>query len=250
MKLDFIREKLLTLKNSYSIVALKTGTEIEDMSMEEILLLRKISDGILPIAVKIGGPEARQDIRNLLKLKIDIILAPMIESAYALHNFVETVLDLSQNEGYEPILGFNLETIIGFQNIDAILGSKMFEKVRQVTIGRTDLAGSIGLAADDDKVIEYVCKIISKIKKYNRPTSVGGNLSTQNIERLLSHIPTNLFNTRHIIFQNNKYLSKRPVKILLEVLSWEKILYQFLMYEFPEKKEYFKHRIKVLDSRM
>ena len=64
MMTDRLRKKLWYLRDSYGIVGVKGGTEVEDMSFEELAILRELSKDIVPMMVKIGGPEARNDIRH------------------------------------------------------------------------------------------------------------------------------------------------------------------------------------------
>lgn len=75
-----LRDRLKELRDAGGLTALKTGTEVEDMSFEEIRLLRALSDRIVPLFVKIGGPEARNDMRELARAGVDGLIAPMIES--------------------------------------------------------------------------------------------------------------------------------------------------------------------------
>ena len=65
-----LRRRLLGLQQNNVVVALKTGTEVEDMDFAEIALMREVSRdngrNFMPLVVKIGGPEARRDIRDCL----------------------------------------------------------------------------------------------------------------------------------------------------------------------------------------
>ena len=250
MKIDTLKEKLLVLKNTYSIVALKTGTEVEDMSIDEIKVLKELCNGIVPLNVKIGGPEARQDMRAMLSLKIDMILAPMIESVYALSNFVDTMNELVVDYNYMPTLGINLETITGLNVLDAMLSSEAFQQIQHVTIGRGDLAKSMGLLPDDMNALLLSNQAISKINKMNKTTSNGGAISTHNINKLINHLDsTTYFNTRHLVFLNNAQLKENAVDVVLNLLSFEKSMYEFLASYFPARSHYYNNRIRILNLR-
>ena len=96
--LSMLRERLLQLKEKSALIAFKTGTEVEDMGFDEIAFLRELSKKILPLHVKIGGAEARNDIRELSSLEVDCLIAPMIESPYALKNYIQTLKDILKTE--------------------------------------------------------------------------------------------------------------------------------------------------------
>ena len=59
---DRLRKLLKSLVYYHNLIAIKGGTEIEAMSFDELEVMREISLDILPMIVKIGGPEARNDI--------------------------------------------------------------------------------------------------------------------------------------------------------------------------------------------
>ncbi|HMV35834.1 MAG TPA: hypothetical protein PKD60_08080, partial [Turneriella sp.] len=71
-----LQKKLRLLNQQHGVIALKTGTEVEDMDGAEIAVMRQISAAAgLPLVVKIGGPEARRDMRECLALGVDVLLA-------------------------------------------------------------------------------------------------------------------------------------------------------------------------------
>ncbi len=248
-KLSYLKKDLIDLRDRYSVVGLKTGTEIEDMDTHEIKIMREISLGVMPFILKIGGAEARQDIRFALSLKIDCILAPMIESVYALNKFVETV-DEIQIEHNQPLsLAFNLETISAAQILDRLIEVNAFAKIQQVTIGRDDLSKSMQLDINDKEVMKVVQESTKKIKKKKKIISLGGGLSLINIQNIVNEVETDYLNTRHIIFNNNTVVQKRATDILLKILNWEKMLYSTFVTIFPKRKKYYKHRISTIIKR-
>ena len=167
--LQKLREYLLELKKEIEIVELKGGTEIEDMDYREIYFLRQITRGIVPIKVKIGGVEARNDIRFCLENKIDVILAPMVESEYALKIFIQSVNDIhkriQQNkESYFPSIGINIETAMAIKNFKKITNQNEFRKLSYVTIGRSDLSSSFGVDIMSNLVFSKTNLIINQLR--------------------------------------------------------------------------------------
>jgi hypothetical protein len=70
MEMTRLKTMLDALFRKHGLVGLKGGTEVEDMTFEEICYLKKLGEPDLPLIVKIGGPEARNDIRMLKSIAI------------------------------------------------------------------------------------------------------------------------------------------------------------------------------------
>ena len=246
-----LRSYLSAIVEPGIICGLKTGTEIEDMGYDEILFMRQISRNIVPLTVKIGGPEARQDIRSCLKMGIDCILAPMVESVYALNNFVSTVLEISEEEEYVlPELAMNLESATAYRNLDDMIASRSFEQLSHVTIGRGDLSKSMHLSVDDEVVITITARAIRKLKNSGKKTSVGGGLLPQSAMMLAAAINSHKFNTRHVVVANSKEYRKNPSMHVYKALQFELELYAAMADAFPERKEFYLKRSTVVRDRM
>ncbi len=244
-----MQETLRELKN-YGLVALKTGTEVEDMNFQEIEFLRKISLNIVPLHVKVGGPEARNDIRFFLSIDIDCIIAPMIESPYALKNFVTTLNELKEQHNKQCYAGINIETITAYMQLDAILNSPYIQYITQITAARTDLSGSMELDPDHTRVIEICKEIINSVKKKNIQTSVGGAIHPKIIKTLIVELNSDFINTRHMVIEV-KSLKQDPEKILRKHLNSEILLYQYLSNtDDPIRKKIHTHRYKILQKRL
>lgn len=197
--MERLRKKLSNLHRDWGLVGLKGGTEVEDMSFEEIAFLKALGYPLLPLTVKIGGPEARNDIRAMKALGADCILAPMVESDYALKNFVEAVLNI-YGDDETPRLAINIETVTAFNNLDAITGSEYFRRIHQVTVGRSDLSASMGRAPDDDEVLRIIEAIIRWSEGLGKKTSVGGTITSANAELVRAEVRPGMINTRHMVF--------------------------------------------------
>ncbi len=249
--LNQLRNELLKLQKNHSVVGLKTGTEVEDMQFDEIAMMRDISKGIVPIIVKIGGPEARNDMRACLDLGVDGVLAPMVETVYALSNFVKSIQTVATEKDTPlPYLAMNLESHTAAANLDDMIESRAFFSLNQITIGRGDLSSSMHLSVDDEAVIDTTCTAVRKIKGQGKVTSVGGGLTLANIELLAKEVPADRFNTRHVVFQNKSRFKKNAATSLLAALSFEQKLYSALANEFSHKKAAYEERIEILARRM
>jgi len=232
------------------LAALKTGTEVEDMSFEEIRILRALSRDIVPIYVKIGGAEARNDMRELADMDADGIIAPMIESPYALEKFIESLREVLPERVYRNTeKGINLETATAFNRMTDILSSEAAQELVQVTAARTDLSGSLHIPAEHDVIFELCTHIVSRSREYGLRTSVGGAIKSASIARLVDQVQPDTVNTRHMVM-DAEILASNPVEILEKHLMFEVNLYRYLG-SFPSaRQENHRKRADILFSRM
>ena len=245
-----LKEKLQVLTENHHVVGIKTGTEVEDMGFEEIEFIKSFAQDT-PLTVKIGGPEARNDIRHCIKAGVNVILAPMVETVYALTNFVRTVESIAEEMNVPlPKLAVNIESKTAVKNLDEMLHSKAVSRLYQATIGRSDLSKSMHLSVDDAEVINSARQAIKKLNKHGLITSVGGGITMENISALSLDMPMNKINTRHIVFNNNKSFQKNPIKHLFHAMMFEKFMYQSLAMIFPERTGFYQKRENVITVRM
>lgn len=200
--MEHLYKQLRKLYHEFGLVALKGGTEVEDMTFEEIAFMKALGGQELPLIVKIGGPEARNDMRACKAIGVDCLLAPMIESEYALVNFVQTVQSIYQND--IPFLAINIETITAFENLDRITSCEEFAFIDQVTVGRSDLSASMHKTNDDEDVYHVTESIIRWSEELGKITSVGGKITARNAPAIQLRIRPHRINTRHMVFELSK----------------------------------------------
>ena len=240
-----LREELQWLKDKYSIIGVKGGTEIEAMSFDDIYTMRNVSDGILPMTVKIGGAEARNDIDYMMSIGVDTILAPMIESPYALRNFVRTMNAMDKDHTCR--MAVNIETIFAYNNLTAIFAMGEFEQIYSVTVGRTDLSGSLGMNVDSDRVTEITADIVRKAKQYDKMTSVGGKIMPDNANLVKTGTKPNTINTRHIIIDTQ---AENITESVYYALMWERDFYLHLRNLYPLRAEFYNLRMMSIENRI
>ncbi|ABZ93295.1 aldolase [Leptospira biflexa] len=246
-----LRKTLQEMKENYSFVCVKTGTETEDMGEDEISLLKTITSGILPLYVKIGGPEARNDIRICQRIAISGISAPMVESEYALKNFIQTMKNLltpSEFESYNKSI--NMETITGYRNLMDIFDSPSFQELQQVTAARSDLSASMDKKPDDKEVTRVAKKIISEAKSRGKKTSVGGTITKTNFELIANEIQPDYINSRHIMVDTKEAMRIGAADIAECMLVFEMDLFEFFSKSFPEKGYYYRNRVEINRERI
>jgi len=247
MFLNEIRQSVRELKEKYGACGLKLGTEAEGNTFEDIKYMKENVGDILPIVVKVGGCEAKNDIRMMSEMGIDGIIGPMIESPYALSIFVRTLKtyykDLSK---IKKII--NIESITSFENLGRILNHPDFEVIDQVTIGRTDFSTSISSHVDDEKVFKYVKEIVNASHKAGKITSVGGSITPLNAIKIKDFTGTEKINIRTVVIDLRKCTNiyeaiRKSLELEILLLKNNKIL-------FPQYNGYFENRIKVIKERI
>ena len=158
--------KLLKDLKKINAVAVKQSLEDEGASYEDLIVMRKITrKAKLLLNVKIGGCEAKNDIYFCEKIGVTGMVAPMVESPYALKKFLQTIPPKNKQSLY-----VNIESIQAFNNIIKLLNQKNINRLKGVVIGRSDLAGSLNLSkseVDSKRIYQIVHSALKKIKKKN-----------------------------------------------------------------------------------
>lgn len=249
-----LKSKLQQLVDQHSIILLKTGTEVEDMNFHEIQYLREITSNITLLSVKIGGSEARNDIRFCLQNSIDIIIAPMIESKYALSNFLKTIELLKKeiSPSKKVQLGFNLETITSYLFLKEILQKELLKQIHQITIGKGDFEASLTTTEHEKNKEQYIKEILHYIHQTfpHILTSIGGGLQTSSFLKQVQTFFPQRWNTRHVCFQTNSKEPLKNIEALQESLEFEILLHQKMIQEFPEHTKKYQARIYTLQNRL
>ncbi len=204
-------------------VAIKQSLEDEGAGFKDLALMRKITKKIgLKLNVKIGGCEAKNDIHFCNFIKVDTIVAPMVESDYALRKFIQTI-----PKTFKGDLFINLETKNAFYNLKKILNCKEFNKLKGVVIGRSDLAGSYNLSkpmVDSYKIYKILDKNLTKIKTKKKIIKMGGSITKYSkdfIKKLFKKKLINRIETRNIELKLNNNVIKNLEMIISLIFNFE-----------------------------
>ena len=195
----FFKDLLNELNNlkKRGVVGIKQSFEDEGVILDDLITMRRLTDlsGVY-LSVKIGGCEAITDINLSQQIGTDGIVAPMIESQFALQKYIEIVKDLKDIKLY-----VNIESRQAYNNLDSILSSPSSKLLYGVVVGRSDLTKSYGHGKDyvDSKEMQNVVyDVMTKCKEYDMITLMGGNISNKSVgfvrklfeEKLLDYIET------------------------------------------------------------
>lgn len=220
---------LIDLKDNHNITAVKAEFEDEGAGIEETQCLKEIVTQVgLNFTVKIGGCGALKDLHDAKKIGVNSIVAPMIESAYAMKKFINaTKQTFSESEREKLNFFINIETITGYNNLDEILSLPEIKDIKGIVLGRLDMSNSMGLDCDDvdsEQIFNIANTLANKLLKHDKKLIIGGNVSVLSLP-FFKRMPENSiykFETRKIIFDAKKALEDKNIdKGILKAVEFE-----------------------------
>ena len=216
---------LSELNNKYNAVSLRCDLAAEiymDCNMKILCNLAQKNN--LSITIKIGGCDSMTELYLAKKYGTSSIIAPMIETPYALKKFVDNCKKIYSSDEIKNInLYPNVETITAYNNIVEILSIPEVSYIKGIVLGRDDMAGSIGAVnINSDKMLNISNNLSSIASKYNIDFIIGGGIRPNAVNFLNKLSNIKYYETRMIVFDGN-YISEEGIKKAIEFeIEWLK----------------------------
>lgn len=216
-------------RESYGVVSVKAEFEAEGTRMDELLRLVDIARAAdLPLTVKIGGCEAIRDLLEAKQIGVRYIVAPMVETPYALQKYISAKNMVYGEEDREDTdFLFNMETVTCFENREKVLDiASSASGADGVVFGRVDFVGSMGRDRDTINardVTERIVEVAGMVKQRNLELVVGGGVSIDALpvirEIALAHLDR--FETRKVVFSSEAVQLQSLDEGLLNAVHFE-----------------------------
>ncbi len=248
---------LRELRQEYGAVSVKAEFEAEGTRTDELLRLIDLARRVdLKVGLKIGGCEAVRDLIESKQFGTEYIIAPMVETNYALQKYilaVNKVYSKDQQDSTEFL--YNVETINTYNVLNEMTETaKNAPEIQGVVFGRVDFVTSLGMARskiNTDEISKYVLDVAKKSKECGLDLVVGGGVAIEAIDLLKEIKSTHLsrFETRKVVFSSdaldNPNMDKGLEKTVYFELLWLKNKHQYYQEITNEDND----RIKMLEAR-
>jgi len=217
---------LQDLRTNYCVSGIKAEFEAEGTRIEEAMRLKDvISKAGLGLNIKIGGCEAIKDMLDGISLGAERIIAPMVETPYALKKFLLAAQMVYGDAINEVDLLVNIETFTGVANFSEMLALPEIGMLKGVVIGRVDMVGSLAMNRTDvnsQRILDISLDIAQKASAKGLDVIIGGGVSVESLS-FFNQFPTGQltrFETRKVIFQCPEAL-KNPEEAFIKAVEFE-----------------------------
>lgn len=218
-------ERLVELRERYHVTGVKAEFEAEGTRMEEAMRLKDVSaQAGVGLNIKIGGCEALKDMFDAISLGVERVIAPMVETPYALQKYLGAAR-LAFGDDSDVELLINIETETSVENFAAMLQIPQLDRLHGVVVGRVDLSGSMGLARDQinsDAILKQSLQVARLAKEAGKSVVVGGGVSAHSLPFFRAFPDGHLdrFETRKVIFSCPGALAN-PEEAFLKAVEFE-----------------------------
>ncbi len=221
-------DALIDLKENHHVIGVKAEFEAEGTRLEEALRLKEVSmKAGLGLTLKIGGAEALRDMYECRVIGAERIVAPMVESAYALHKFLlASKLGFPEDEQEHVLLSINVETVQSLQAFPEMLALPEISELDGIVFGRVDFTGSMWKFREDvngEKVLKMASDCFVQAKSKKLQCGIGGGVSAESLPFFRQLAPGHLdyYETRKVLFGCPGGLNSNASAGILKAVGFE-----------------------------
>lgn len=196
---------------SPGVSGLKAEFEAEGARFDDLVLFSNVAHvAQVPLVIKIGGCEAISDLNQAKMLGAGKVVAPMVESPFALKKYADALTKV-YGEGREnrPVALFNVETAQSAAISHELLDAAVEFGIDGVVVGRGDLTESLGLprpAVESDAVTVHVRGVLEAARDRGLVCGFGGGVSKATAGlavQLATDGALDYFETRKVLIRTN-----------------------------------------------
>lgn len=228
----------------YGFIGTKAEFEAEGTRRNELIELAILTaKADLELTIKIGGCEAVSDLQDAKIYGASNIVAPMVESDYALKKYIEATNRVFTKEELDEInLLYNLETIHAFNERHSILNMTKSGHIDGIVFGRVDYCYSKNEdrnSINSEKITRDILSIAELAKENDLILTVGGGINEDSVQYLqkLREIRLDRFESRKIVF-DSRILNEQNIN---EALS---LAFEFELLWLENKSDQYKQLAK------
>jgi hypothetical protein len=241
-------------RDHFGVLAIKAEFEAEGTRPDELLRLIELTcRADLKLGLKIGGCEAVSDLFASKLYGANYIIAPMVETPYALSKFVDAKNKVYGSDCEDTDFLFNLETDTTLANLEGMLPLAKAE-LDGMVFGRVDFTQSCGLTRNEinsRRITDLVLLAAHACADADLQLVVGGGVSVDAAAALreIRSIRLDRFETRKVIFDG----------ALLETAAFEDGIANAVAFELAwlqNKRDYYQtmadedlSRIRMIEER-
>jgi 4-hydroxy-2-oxoheptanedioate aldolase len=199
---------LKDLVENNGVIGIKTSFEDEGASLNEVIRLKELCNQAgTKLLLKIAGAEAKRDLFDSQIIGVKGIVAPMIESAFALDKFVKSAKSILPGDILSNVqLGVNIETITAYKNFKEMVNCDGFNSLYHITLGRVDFVSSMGKDrsyVNSDEILDIAVDLFSQSREHTKKVYLGGAITVDSeifLKKLFGKGLLDKFETRYVMY--------------------------------------------------
>ena len=212
-------------------IELKISLEDEGLTFDQAVSIAcQAHSNNVKVTMKVGGAEAISDIRFAKMIGCSGCVAPMIESSFALHKFINA--NNTHQFNFDDLY-INIESKQAYESINDILDSSDSKYLSGIVLGRSDFISSFGMTkdkTDSGECYDKAVKIFDAAKSKDKITLMGGNINTNSQEFVTSLYEEKLLDyveTRNVKVKLSYSFLENYSDNLAKMLEFESSLLQY-----------------------